>query len=415
MNAGNHDAGSTADADASTLRALIDGDHPLKMEVASWSATALAGVDRGFDRLAWKRAAEFGVQGLLVPEEYGGRGGTAVNALLTFEGLALGVADAGFSFALASQVFAMQRALCAAGSDAQKQRWLPALCAGDAIGAFAMSEPAAGSDTAAISTTAERRGDDGFILDGEKSWATLAPVCDVAVVFATVDPTLGHWGLTAFLVPTDLPGINRGPVEAKLGMDSCPFGRLRFDACELGPEHLLGAVGAGGGIFSAAVEAERAFLYAAQLGSMERVLHRTIDRARRREQFGQPIGAFQAVSHRIADMKLRHEAARLLVYKAAALFDRGDSVTMAAALAKLQTSELAVQSALDAVRIHGAEGYTVAGGVEADLRDAVGGLAYSGTSEIQRNIIARLLGVDRPVRSPASDPPSASVPPEDPS
>jgi alkylation response protein AidB-like acyl-CoA dehydrogenase len=274
-----------------------------------------------------------------------------------------------------------------------------------------MSEPAAGSDTASISTTAERRGENHFLLTGEKSWITLAPVCDVAIVFATVDPALGHWGLTAFLVPTDHPGVTRGPVEAKLGMTSCPFGGLRFDGCELGPDHLLGSVGAGGGIFTAAVEAERAFLYAAQLGSMERVLQRTIHRARRREQFGRPIGSFQAVSHRIAEMKLRHEAARLLVYKAAALFDRGDSVTMAAALAKLQTSELAVQSALDAVRIHGAEGYTVAGGVEASLRDAVGGLAYSGTSEIQRNIIARLLGVERPVPPTSTDAPTASRPP----
>ncbi|HEY5873701.1 MAG TPA: acyl-CoA dehydrogenase family protein, partial [Ilumatobacteraceae bacterium] len=123
-----------------------------------------------------------------------------------------------------------------------------------------------------------------------------------------------------------------------------------------------------------------------------------IDRARRRTQFGKPIGSFQAVSHRIAGMKLRHEAARLLVYKAAALNDRGSSVTMAAALAKLQTSESAVESAVDAVKIHGAEGYTEAAGIELELRDALGGLVYSGTSDIQRNIVARLLGVDRPER-----------------
>ena len=132
---------------------------------------------------------------------------------------------------------------------------------------------------------------------------------------------------------------------------------------------------------------------------MERVLDRTIERSSTRTQFGEPIGSFQAVSHRIVDMKRRHEAARLMIYKAAALHDRGESIAIASALAKLEVSESAVQGALDAVRLHGAEGYTDALGIEAELRDAVGGLAYSGTSEIQKNIIARYLGVGRPVRA----------------
>ena len=183
-----------------------------------------------------------------------------------------------------------------------------------------------------------------------------------------------------------------------MGLHSCPFGQLTFHGCTVGPEAVLGKPGAGASIFGDAVESERAFLYAAQLGAMERVIDNAVARARERQQFGVPIGSFQAVSHRIAEMKLRHEAARLLIYKAAALADRGQQVALAAALAKLQTSEMAVLSALDSIRIHGAEGYTVAGGVEFELRDAVGGLAYSGTSDIQRNIVARLLGVDRPVR-----------------
>ena len=227
---------------------------------------------------------------------------------------------------------------------------------------------------------------------------TLGPVCDVVIVFATTDRALGRWGITAFLVDATTAGLERGPVEPKMGLHSCPFGQLTFDGCIVGPDAVLGNPGAGASIFADAVESERAFLYAAQLGAMERVLDVAVVRARERHQFGVPIGTFQAVSHRIAEMKLRHEAARLLVYKAAALADRGAQVAMAAALAKLQTSEMAVLSALDSIRIHGAEGYTVSGGVEFELRDAVGGLAYSGTSDIQRNIVARLLGVDRPVR-----------------
>lgn len=180
-----------------------------------------------------------------------------------------------------------------------------------------------------------------------------------------------------------------------MGLRSCPFGTLRLEGCEVGSDDLLGAVGAGGSVFSEAVEAERAFLYAAQVGAMERALDACVRRARERTQFGQPIGTFQAVSHRIVDMRLRHETARLMVYKAAALHDRGSPVALAAALAKLASSEAAVESALDAMRIFGAEGYTEAAGVEVWLRDAVGGLAYSGTSDIQRNIVARLMGVDR--------------------
>jgi alkylation response protein AidB-like acyl-CoA dehydrogenase len=384
----------TLDA-ALALDAMLDLTHPRKLAAADW-ARQHAGTRRGeFDRQRWQQAAQFGVLGLRTPVEFGGVEVSTVETLLSFEGLGLGSADPGFVFSLASQVFAMQTALIEAGSPEQKRQWLPPLCRGEAIGSFAMSEPEAGSDVAAITTTAQRLADGRMRLDGVKAWVTLAPVADVVIVFATTDPTRGRWGITAFLVPIETPGLHVGPIEAKSGLHSCPFSRIVFDGCVVDTTAVLGAIGAGAAIFASAVEAERAFLYAAQLGAMERILERCIDRARRRTQFGQAIGSFQAVSHRIATMKLRHEAARLLVYKAAALNDLGASVTMAAALAKLQTSESAVESALDAVHIHGAEGYAESAGIELELRDALGGLVYSGTSDIQRNIVARLLGVGR--------------------
>jgi len=381
------------------LDAMLDADHPRKLAAAKWASAKLGSATDGFNRDRWKVACDYGIVGLQTPEQYGGSDVSTVEALLTFEGLGLGCPDNGFVFSLAAQVFAMQKALVVAGSEAQKQTWLPALCSGEAIGAFAMSEPDAGSNTAAISTTATLLDDGSYRLDGTKAWVTLGPVCDVVIVFATTDQSLGRWGITAFVVHANLPGIDRGPTETKSGLHNSPFCMIHLDNCVVAPEAVLGAVGAGGGIFAAAVEAERAFLYAAQLGSMERTLDSTIDRARSRLQFGKPIGAFQAVSHRIAEMKLRLETSRLLIYKAAVLADRGQAVTMAAALAKLQVSEAAVDSALDAVRIFGAEGYTQAAGIEIELRDAVGGLAYSGTSDIQRNIVAGLLGVDRPERA----------------
>jgi alkylation response protein AidB-like acyl-CoA dehydrogenase len=380
------------------LEAMLDPRHPLKIESAAWAAAKLDDDVDEFDRDRWRRAAEHGIQALTIPEAHGGLAVSGVEAMLMFEGLGLGCTDNGTVFALASQVFPVQMALAQFGTDDQQSRWFPGLLDGSLVGAFAMSEPDAGSDTSAIATTATLLDDGSYRLAGTKAWITLGPVCDVAIVFATTDRSLGRWGLTAFLVDTSAGGVHLGQPEPKLGMPTSPFGAVTIDGCVVGADAVLGSPGAGAAVFGAAVEAERAFLYAAQVGAMERVIDLTVERARTRQQFGQPIGAFQAVSHRIADMKLRHESARLLLYKVAALHDRNEPITMASALAKLSSSESAVQTALDAVRIHGAEGITDACGLEADLRDAVGGYSYSGTSEIQRNIVAGLLGVDRPVR-----------------
>ena len=381
--------------------AVLDDRHPIKMAAADFASAQLAypGTD-AFDHDRWLAAAAFGVQGIMIPIEYGGRGRSAVEAALTFEGLGLGTSDNGFVFALSSQSFAMQRALIVAGTEVQRKQWLPRLAAGTALGCFAMSEPDAGSDTGAIATVALPTESGGYLLNGTKAWVTLSPVANVIIVFATTDPTKGHWGITAFILEIDRAGIAVGPVQHKMGLNTCPFAEVTFTDCEVSMDDVLGNVGSGGSVFSGAVEAERAFLYAAQMGSMERVLGLTIHRARSREAYGRPIGAFQGISHKIAEMKLRHESARLLIYKAAELYDRGSSMTMAGALAKLQTSEAAVQSALDAMRIHGAAGYTSDLGVEAELRDAIGGLSYSGTSEIARNLITRMLRVERPIRQP---------------
>ena len=381
---------------AGTTDAMLNLAHPRKMAAAAWAGAELGDEVDGFDRDRWRRAAAYGVQGLTIPRRFGGSGASAVDAMLTFEGIGLGCDDNGTNFALASQVFPAQMTLARFGSPAQLARWMPGLLDGSWVASFAMSEPHAGSDTAAITTTAELRPDGSFRLDGVKSWVTLGPVCDLVIVFAATDPGAGRWGLTAFVVDADGPGIDRATVHRKMGLRNCPFGTIRFERCVVGADRVLGTVGAGGSIFSAAVEIERAFLYAAQLGAVERVLDRTIGRARSRTQFGRPIGAFQAVAHRIVDMKLRHEASRLLLYSAAARFDRGEAVTMAASLAKLQAAESAVATGLDAIRLHGAEGYTEELGIEVELRDAVGGLSYSGTSEIQRNIVASLLRLDRP-------------------
>ncbi len=387
---------------ALAVDALCRLDHPIKQAAAAWAAEHLTGrdrvaADRGsvFDAEGWRRCAQRGIQGLLVPEEHGGVGADLPTALLTLEGLGLGARDQSLLFAVASQMCSTQVALLHFGSDAQKQRWLPALCRGEAIGAFAITEPERGSDTENLAARAVRLPDGGYRLDGHKAYITLAPVADVVIVFASTRPEAKGWGISAFVVPTDAPGVERGPNREKMGMRTTPFGDIVLRGVTLPEEARLGPEGAGMSIFLDAMEWERSFLFSPQVGAMERLLAASVEYARERLVGGRPIGERQAVAHRIADMKVRHETARTQLYKAALHSLRGEPVVLAAALTKLVTSEGAVALSMAAAQVFAARGYVTEFEHERDLRDAFGGLVYSGTSDIQRNIVARLLGVSR--------------------
>ena len=390
----------TSSAESTGVDALLDNGHPLKTRWADWAQVNLATHDRvqaddncDFALDDWKKCADAGVHGVLIPTEYGGQGLDLASALLTLEGIGYGCRDNGLTFALASQIVSHQVAIERFGTDDQKRSWLPGLCAGTTIGAFAITEPDFGSDTTPMAARAHAQADGSYRISGHKSYITLGSNADLVVVFAATNPDVGGWGITAFVVPTDLPGVDVLPNRAKMGMRTTPFGDIRLTDVAVGPEARLGPEGAGFRIFSAAMEAERAFVFITQIGAMERVLDETVRFAKEREQGGAPIGDYQAVAHRIADMKLRHETARTLLYKSALHVIRDTNATLTAAITKLSVSEHAVESMLDAVRVHGAQGYVSEFEVERELRDAVGGLIYSGTSEIQRNIIARLLGL----------------------
>lgn len=384
------------------VAALVDLDHPTKVKARDWALTALddptlperdeacAFWDEG-----WARLAERGMMALLNDPAWGGSGVGVIEALLTFEGLGYGCRDAGLLFALSTQVWTMQPIIERFGDDGQRTRYLPDLCAGRIAAAFCITEADSGSDSFAMATTATPQDDGGFVLDGSKAYITSAPRADVFIVFATTDPAIGQWGVTAFLVDADTPGLIVGPNRPKMGLRTTPFADVTFDGCRIGPEAVIGSVGAGASIFSAAMESERAFVLAGQIGAMERQLDEAVGYSRRRQQFGQPIGDFQAVGHRLADMKLRHDNARLQLYRAAILDAQGRPSMEAAALAKIQASEAAVASSVDALLINGARGYVTEFGVEADLRNVAGGVVYGGTSDVQRNIIARLLGRGR--------------------
>ena len=345
-----------------------------------------------FDRALWEKCARFGILGLSVPPELGGAEIDLPTAILVMEGLGEGCADNGLAFALNAQIWTVQRPIARFGSAEQKARYLPGMCSGSLIGAHALTEPDAGSDAFSLTMRAERRGD-GYVLDGTKCLVTLAPVADVALVFASTNPSAGKWGVSAFLVDRQTPGVSASETQPKMGLRTVPIGSLHFEGCVVPESARLGPEGAGVSIATHSLEVERCCILASQLGAMERQLQRAVAFARSRRQFGQPIGKFQSVSNRVADMKLRIETARLLLYKVAWLVEREQPAMMEAALLKLYLSEAFVESGLDAIRIHGGAGYLTETGVERDLRDAVGGVLYAGTSDIQRNIIARLLGL----------------------
>ncbi len=385
--------------DALVVDALVRADHPIKMAVADWAADQLPGDDlierdknSTFFEKGWLACADRGLTGALVPERFGGRGVDVVTATLELEGLGLGCRDTGLGFALASQILSFTDAILRFGSEEQQAALLPGVCAGHTIGAFCITEHETGSDAYAMTATAERDGDD-YVLHGHKAHITLAPAADVAIVFAKTNPAAGAWGISAFLVHTDRPGVTRSGVIEKMGLRTTPFGDLILDGYRAPEADRLGPEGAGVSIFTTCMESERGLIFATQLGAAERIIGEAIDRARSRQAFGQPIGGFQAVSHRIADMKVAHELARVQMIKTAALIGRGDTATMDAAISKLVASEAVADIGLAAARVHGARGYLTDHDVERDVRDALGGLVYSGTSDIQKNLIARLLRV----------------------
>lgn len=345
-----------------------------------------------FPREAWKKCADFGIQGLPFPEEYGGADADIMTAMLTMEGLGYGCADNGLIFAMNAQMWSVQMPIFSFGTEAQKKKYLPGMCSGDIIGAHGMSEPDSGSDAYSLRTRAERV-EGGYVLNGSKMFVTNAPVADVALVFATVNPARKMWGITGFLVEKGTPGFTIGKPIDKMGLRTAPMAELVFEDCFIPEENRLGPEGAGSNIFNDSMEWERSCILGSHVGAMERQIERAVQYANEREQFGQSIGKFQSVANRIVDMKVRLETARLLLYKVAWLKKQGKPAVMEAALAKLYLSESFVQSGLDAIRTYGGYGYMTEFEVERNLRDAVGGMLYSGTSDIQRNIIARLMGL----------------------
>jgi alkylation response protein AidB-like acyl-CoA dehydrogenase len=348
--------------------------------------------DETFSRENWEKCAKFGVQGLPFPEAFGGSDADILTTMLTMEGLGYGCRDNGLIFALNAQMWSVQMPILTFGTEAQKQKYLPELISGGLIGAHGMTEPGSGSDAFDLRTRAEPS-NGGFLLNGTKMFVTSAPIADLAVVFATVDPGKGMWGVTCFIVEEGTPGFSLSRNIEKMGLRTAPMGELVFQDCFIPDENRLGPLGAGARIFNHSMGWERSSILGSHIGAMEHQLETSIQYANDRNQFNQSIGKFQSVANRIVDMKMRLETARLLLYKVAWLQKNNKPAVIEAALAKLYLSECFVQNSMDAVRTRGGYGYMTEFEVERDLRDAIGGTIYSGTNDIQRNIVARLLGL----------------------
>ena len=345
-----------------------------------------------FPAEAWKRCAEFGLQGLPVPVEYGGQGADPLTIALAMEALGYGCSDNGLIFSLNAQMWSCEAPLIRFGTEEQKRRYLPGLCDGSLIGVQGMTEPGSGSDAFSLTTTARREGE-SYVLNGSKTFITNAPVADIFVVFAATDRSKGVFGLSAFVVDRSRPGLSVGAPFHKMGLRTSPMSELTFDECSVPGDAILGPPGAGMAIFNHSMTWERGLILASAVGTMQRQLETALEYARQRHQFGTPIGKNQAVANRLVDMKVRLEAGRLLLYNLAWAMGKGRPSVMESAIVKLFLSESWVQSSLDTLTTHGGFGYMSEAEVERGLRDALGSRIYSGTSDIQRNLIARHLGL----------------------
>ncbi len=339
-----------------------------------------------FPRVLWQRCADFGIQGLAAPAAYGGQDEEIdlMKGVLAMQSLGYACKDNGLALALSAQMWTVQIIIAIFGTDFQKEKFLRPMVEGHWLGAHALTEEKSGSDTFSMQATATKV-EGGYLLNGEKRLITLAPIADVALVVASTNPKHGKWGISAFLVEMDRRGASRSPMRKKMGCRTVPFGELTFTNCFVPDENRLGKEGAGFSITQQSLEYDRCCVMASKFGAMERQLEEVVAYAK--------IGKFQAVAHRVADMKLRLETSRLLLQKMVWLKQNNLPCTMEASLLKLQLSESFVASSLDAIRIHGGNGYLTEFEVERNLRDAVGGVLYAGTSDIQRNIIATLLGL----------------------
>lgn len=341
----------------------------------------------------WGLLRESGVMRLPFPAEHGGRSQDLCTTMQVLEELGYVCEDGGLNQAVSTHMVSVGVLLTRFGTDEQKARFLPRICAGESLCAHAITEPDSGSDAFSMRTTAVRHGDH-FVLNGRKSFTSNGPVADLFAVYAMTDRERGALdGATVFLVERGAPGFKLGEPIPKMGLRTAPLCELFFRDCEVPVDRVVGKVGMGFAILDYVMKWEVLCSFIISVGEMQRRLEKCIKYAKTRQQFGQAIGGFQSIATRIVDMKIGVDTSREWLYRAAGRVQRKQNATVDLAIAKLLASEHNVASALHAIQIFGGKGYLVEHGIEKELRNAIAGTIYSGTSEIQRNRIARMLGL----------------------
>ena len=376
-------------------------DFVLSEEQAAARALAAQFVDQEIvpNAAAWDRAeqvdlsvvtamGELGLFGMTVPEEYGGSGGDHLTYCLVLEELGRG--DSSVRGIISVSLGLVAKSILGYGSEGQRRHWLPRLCAGEALGCFALTEPDSGSDAAALRTTATRVITGGWRIDGTKMFITNGTWAKVVLVFARTGGP-GPKGVTAFLVPTDTPGVSVKEIHGKLGLRGQATAELTFDGVSVPDECRLGGEGQGFSIAMAALARGRMSLAAGCVGIIQGCLDAATRYATERQQFGKPIAKFQLIQQLLADIAVEADAARLLTWRVADLVDRGRPYVKESSIAKLYASEAAVRAANSALQVFGGYGYIDEYPVGKYLRDARVTTVYEGTSQIQKLIIGRAL------------------------
>jgi isovaleryl-CoA dehydrogenase len=376
----NFDLGETAEMIRTTARDFAQDEI----------APRAAEIDRTnqFPRDLWPKMGALGLHGITVEEEFGGSGLGYLEHCIALEEVSRASASVGLSYGAHSNLCVNQ--IRRNGSTEQKRKYLPKLISGDHVGALAMSEPGAGSDVVSMKTRAEKKGD-RYVLNGSKMWITNGPVAETLVVYAKTDPNAGTRGITAFLIEKDMKGFKPAQKLDKLGMRGSDTCELVFEDCEVPEENVLGSVGRGANVLMSGLDYERVVLAAGPLGIMQAALDVVIPYVHDRKQFGQPIGTFQLVQGKLADMYVMMNACKSYVYQVAKACDRGETTREDAAGAILLSAEQATKIALDAIQLLGGNGYINDYATGRLLRDAKLYEIGAGTSEIRRMLIGREL------------------------
>ena len=375
---------------------LTERQRELGDRIASLTAELSAGHLEGDQRAEfpwdkWKIIQRTEILRSLFGQEWGGLGNGLLATVHALECLGYSSRDAGLNFSASTQIVSVGVPLQEFGRQSLKQRYLPGIVDGTLIGAHAITEPEHGSDATNIDTTAVRDGD-SYVLNGSKKFITNGPIADVFMLYVRTGAA-GPLGISVFLVERDTPGLTIGPPIGKMGLRTSPLCELAFDDLRVSAENLIASPGAGFLVLDFVMKREILLSFAITLGEMRYRLQRCVDYAKQRRQFGQPIGKFQAIAHKIADMKIAVETSAKWIYDTAEKVAANQDATVDVATTKIVVSEASSASALSAMQIFGGNGYLTEHGIEADVRNALAGTIYSGTSETQRNRIASMLGL----------------------